>query len=119
MHSRRFSPPEVIAFRSYVEVGEFGNNCSTNGTFERYDVQAEKRVKSTGGEGHDTWKAFKRRVSQFLKLRIEDFEVLSTRRTSLWCGRKEKIAAEGEKGKNEEKEATYIEPVATWTREKP
>lgn len=117
MHSRRFSPPEVIAFRSYVEIGEFGNNWSTNGTFERLDVQAEKRVKLTRGEeGRDTWNAFKRRVSQFLKLRIDDFEVLSTRSTSLWRGRKEKIAAEGEK---EEKEATYIEPVPTWTREKP
>lgn len=32
---------------------------------------------------------------------------------------KEKIAAEGEKEKKEEKEATNIEPVPTWTREKP
>lgn len=77
-------------------------------------------MKSTRGEeGHDTWNAFKRRVSQFLKLRIDDFEVLSTRSASLWRGRKEKIAAEGEKEKKEEKEATYIEPVPTWTREKP
>lgn len=76
-------------------------------------------MKLSRGEGHGTQNAFKRRVSQFLKSRIDDFEVLSTRRTSLWRGREEKIAAEGEKEKKEEKDATYIEPVPTWTREKP